>query len=1430
MMTRSIPPIMEKKLKQRLKLFFIAVVFCLRYQTLLAQTCNCTFAGGATYTVSGNSSASYSVGNNQKLYITSTGNYTGTITLSGSGAVYNLGTFSPSSSSTYSSGTIRNCGTLNWNTTPFPDGSSNSVYIYNCENAKINFASGSCLYLKYILKNYGTITMLDGHFITYGCLINYPTGKIKHSGAARYFDVWGTLTNEGAIEILGGFGYRNWGSASSTNNTGIITIEKDFFNLGTFYTECTVDIKRDFRNDSYVFGPITYGKWGQFKVAGYSANYGRFNIRNDNGYLGYLDMCDKDHPSGGWDFTYSYYDYYVGYTTTYCQHTGTGCTHVPPYEVAITPASPAVCTGSCTTLTAAVTGGSGNYTYAWSNGLGANSSVNVCPTGVTSYTVTVTDNTTGKVTSANTTVQVNALPTVSISATAGTICSGVAKNLTASGASTYTWEPAASVNPATGAIVAATPSVTTTYTVTGTNAAGCSKQATYTVSVHPAPVANAGNDVVVCPGQSAQIGGAPTATGGTTPYTYSWTPSSSNLTSYTIANPVASPTVIREYTVTVTDSRSCTAKDETVVTYNSNCCDVGLPALSMQSYLNKIIDKGPVVNNACITLKPPTDKAAWYAFAGDPVGGGTNPVNQTSCEIAGGGSSYTTVWKTSHTNTSGNQYECTIRLTRVASCYSSSSIKFLHSIAPHPTKNITGGNVYAFVIKARLVSGADLDLEGESTCKQITVDCGCDKLKPGFVAKSNCKGVAVQFMNTSKGTLAGTTYSWKFGNGNTSTLQNPTYTYATAGNYTVELTVNNGNGCIKTTSHTVNIVNCGDCQGGEQMLSFQEYLNIIVSHQSLSSNACIKLLPPSDRQAWCNFTGDAVCDMNPPFIFHESSCESEFVNSQSTYVRKWKTAHITSNGSRFECTIKLKHASCYANSSINYFHSIAPDISQNDIHAFKIKARLANGTDLNVWGDVSCKTIACCDGSGVTAGEDQQICKGDSVRLAAEGGLTYNWLPVTGLSNSHIPNPFAKPAVTTSYTVTVTKANCALSFTDIVVVEVLNKALPNAGSDKSICEGQSTSLSASGGNIYEWLPTDGLSNPNIYNPFAQPATTTTYTVTVKGPDVCPVKNTDEITVIVKEKPDITTSGNVVSCNNEPLQIWATAPGATSYSWLPGDDLVTPNISNPMANPPITRTYTVTVSNANACTSKAEVKVIKGNTTDGSVCPTQSTCLGDSVQLSAAGGMSYSWLPVDGLGCSNCPNPKAAPSSTTTYEVSINTTNECTVKKTVTVIVKPAFEISVSPDVSACYGDTVILIASGAKEYLWEGDGDDDFSCDNCASTSITAKDTRTYTVTGFDENCRDTKTVTVTIDSAQHVDFIFRINNCNVLFYGVPQNMTSYDWDLGDGSHETHQSFDHIYSKSGLYKVVLTVTGSCGTRTKYKSVNVDNCSAGDPCN
>lgn len=92
---------------------------------------------------------------------------------------------------------------------------------------------------------------------------------------------------------------------------------------------------------------------------------------------------------------------------------------------------------------------------------------------------------------------------------------------------------------------------------------------TIVIYVLQIPSANAGNDATICLGDSVTIGGSPSASGGTMPYTYAWSPPL-GLNSTTDANPVASPSVTTSYVIALQDSNGCAIVYDTVLVYVSN--------------------------------------------------------------------------------------------------------------------------------------------------------------------------------------------------------------------------------------------------------------------------------------------------------------------------------------------------------------------------------------------------------------------------------------------------------------------------------------------------------------------------------------------------------------------------------------------------------------------------------------------------------------------------------------------------------------------------------------------------------------------------------------------------------------------------------------------------------------------------------------------
>lgn len=227
--------------------------------------------------------------------------------------------------------------------------------------------------------------------------------------------------------------------------------------------------------------------------------------------------------------------------------------NVNPLPV-ITVNSPTICVGQSATLTAS---GAASYTWTPTATLssGTGSTVTATPTTTTNYTVTGTS--LGCTSSATATVTI--IPNPVITVAGGTICNGQNITLNASGATTYTWTPSATLSSGTGTSVVASPTATTTYTIVGTTGS-CSSSTTATVTVNPLPVVTV-NSPTICAGQSATLN----ASGATS---YSWSPAT-DLSATTGASVTATPSSTVTYVVTGT-TNGCSNTANAVVSVNPN--------------------------------------------------------------------------------------------------------------------------------------------------------------------------------------------------------------------------------------------------------------------------------------------------------------------------------------------------------------------------------------------------------------------------------------------------------------------------------------------------------------------------------------------------------------------------------------------------------------------------------------------------------------------------------------------------------------------------------------------------------------------------------------------------------------------------------------------------------------------------------------------
>ena len=312
--------------------------------------------------------------------------------------------------------------------------------------------------------------------------------------------------------------------------------------------------------------------------------------------------------------------------------------------VAVT--SGTICVGGSANLSA-----SGATTYSWNTGA-TSSSITVSPTTTTNYTVT---GTTGSCSTKKVaTVTVNNLPNVTVAS--ATICSGATATLTASGASIYSWNTGS-----TSSSITDNPAVNTTYTVTGTSAAGCVKSVTASITVGSAP-AIVVNSESICAGSSATL----TASGVST---YTWD-SGSNAASI-----VVNPSATTVYTVSG-ELVGCgsTAVSTTTVTVNSN------PTVTMGSIV------GPFcINSPTVAL---TGSPAGGTFSGAGVSG-----SSFDPSVSGAGTFTLTYDYTDANSCSGSDNQSVmVSLCTGIDELSSGSV----SIYPNPTRDVINVSIDQF--------------------------------------------------------------------------------------------------------------------------------------------------------------------------------------------------------------------------------------------------------------------------------------------------------------------------------------------------------------------------------------------------------------------------------------------------------------------------------------------------------------------------------------------------------------------------------------------------------------------------------------------------------------------------------------------------------------------------------------------------------------
>ncbi len=228
----------------------------------------------------------------------------------------------------------------------------------------------------------------------------------------------------------------------------------------------------------------------------------------------------------------------------------------------------------------------------------------------------------------------------------------------------------------------------------------------------------------------------------------------------------------------------------------------------------------------------------------------------------------------------------------------------------------------------------------------------------------------------------------------------------------------------------------------------------------------------------------------------------------------------------------------------------------------------------------------------ISAGPDRELCIGDTIQIHSTVApinplYTYNWTPASDLSNPSLADPVFD-GVTTTMLQLIVSDPIGCSDTDLVLMTVNPSNFLIVDGDRSICPGDSTTISVIGGVNYLWRPTLYVSDSISSNITVFPISTTQFKVYGYNTKGC--LDSAFANVVVYPEAIVDAGENQTIYPGESAQLNASG-NCSSFNWFPPNGLNSWNIKNPIAMPSVTTRYFVNAQTETGCSAIDSVDVI-----------------------------------------------------------------------------------------------------------------------------------------------------------------------------------------------------------------------------------------------
>lgn len=1030
------------------------------------------------------------------------------------------------------------------------------------------------------------------------------------------------------------------------------------------------------------------------------------------------------------------------------------------------------------------------------------------------------------------------------------VCLGTEVGLNPNGDTNYqyTWSPAGGLSDANAANPFASPSETTTYTVSIQNISAdtCTIVHEVTTFVPPAiGLTTSTTDTITCE-QEINLSSV-TATDATV----TWQGGDINSTGNDITLPVSGSTT---YTVTATDEYNCTEIEEVTVS--------GGPV----EFEFNVGGNGTVICNdetldISINNLDANDNLSYQWLPTEHIVAGANTANPTFTSVPG---IYT------FTVNATSQYGCEAIDTINAVIYdqnavfdfdyeiqcSGATIQFINtsqnafgyawdfgieetdedtSTEDNPTYTFPAAGVY----NVTLGTIYDVDCV-TSTVIQVTVPeiLLLADFEYEYVSCETDE-IAIQFTDITQNFLDNTaSYQWTFSNGTTSTEQNPLVVLTEEQELTAQLVVTTTDDCTSIHEEVLNVDFIEENTLAQLNLCYGESIELnIGGNENYTYN-------------WSPATGlSSTMAANPTASPTESTIYTvtiqnegadECIITRNVTVTVKEEIGLTVPEDQTSCgeTVTLTATTLADNIGIAWTNQNGVTFMGNSVNVPPTTVTTFYVTANDDFGCLALDTVSVYNHQmNLSTQGATNVCPNDSIVLEAYNNdvndtVTWSWTAGengTILAGGDTATPHV--AVNTSLTevefyVTATNQYDCMD-TDTVTL-TMSDYNPTFDTEVAVCKGMSTPINPNANTDYQyqWSPATGLDNPNSPNPIATLEEDQAYSVTITDVNgIANCSSVETVNVIINPLLNLEIETNTTElCEDQPITLTATSNANADFEWSLSPDFndIFENGQTVTVSPMGAVTYYLRGTDDIGCEETTEI-TINSFPLNYALDSTQVICIDQSETVSlsnndVAQDLTFQWSPADIiLNGADTATPTVNPQATTTLYVDIENQIGCTAQDSILLIVEDVVTTifaEAEPDTILLGSDTEVqLLTIENESYKYEWSPSDEVSDHLIFNPTTSPLETTLYTVSITGE-------LGCTAESSVEVVVLDR--ECAEPFIFIPNAFTPNN----DGEN------DVLYVRgSNIEEVYLTIYNRWGERmfeTEDASIGWDGTYRNEP--